>query len=387
MSLSTNKLKLHKSESVSAVAPEIDPDALLSFAPETVAPPVAFVPERVAPPDPEVKVQPTRHRSRPMMWWYVGAVGLGVLAGVVALAIYFGRGSTVRPAAIQNGTAIIESSPVGAAVVVDGATRGVTPMTLTLTAGPHAVEVMREGVQRTRTVQVQAGGTVSHFVEFAAMPPVAPTVTMGRLEIGSDPAGARVTIDGTARGTTPLTLPSMAPGEYTVVVAAATNSVTRKVTVTAGNTATIFSSVAAPPAGNAAGWLTVQAPFEMQILQEGRLIGTSAAERLMLPVGRHDLEFVNTAFEFRRVLAAQITAGNTSRLRVDVPNGLLSVNAVPWAEVFIDGDPVGTTPLGNLTVPVGSHDIIWRHPQLGERRRTISITANSPVRIGMDFNQ
>jgi hypothetical protein len=376
MTPSTNKLKLHKIESGRAVAPETDPDALLSFAPETVAPPA-----------PEVKAQLARHQSRSMVWWYVGAVGLGVVTGVVALAIYFGRGSTSQSTPTQSGTAIIESSPVGAAVMVDGATRGVTPMTLTLTAGAHTVELMLEGVQRTRTVQVQPGGTVSHYVEFAAVAPGTAAAANGRLEIGSDPPGARVTIDGTARGTTPLTLASMAPGEYTVVIAAGTNSVTRKVTVAAGNTASIFASVAAPPTGTAAGWLTVQAPFELQILQEGRLIGTSAAERLMLPVGRHDLEFVNAAFEFRRVLAAQITAGNTSRLRVDVPNGSLSVNAVPWAEVFIDGAPVGTTPLGNLSVPVGSHDILWRHPQLGERRRTISVTANSPVRIGLDFNQ
>src|SRR5262245_16236187 len=105
MAPSTNKLKLHKVESPSPVVPEMDPDALLSFAPETVIAPA-----------PEVKAQPTRHQSRSMLWWYVGAVGLGVLTGVVALAIYFGRGSTVRPTAIQSGTAIIESSPVGAAV-------------------------------------------------------------------------------------------------------------------------------------------------------------------------------------------------------------------------------------------------------------------------------
>ena len=50
---------------------------------------------------------------------------------------------------------------------------------------------------------------------------------------------------------------------------------------------------------------------------------------------------------------------------VSVPNGSLSINALPWADVWIDGRSVGTTPLGNLSVPVGIHEIVWRHPELG----------------------
>jgi serine/threonine-protein kinase len=70
-----------------------------------------------------------------------------------------------------------------------------------------------------------------------------------------------------------------------------------------------------------------------------------------------------------------------------VPTGLLSVNAVPWASVSVDGGEVGTTPLANVALPIGSHEVVWRHPQLGERRRTIAITARTPTRIGMDFKQ
>jgi serine/threonine-protein kinase len=65
----------------------------------------------------------------------------------------------------------------------------------------------------------------------------------------------------------------------------------------------------------------------------------------------------------------------------------LSVNALPWAEVEIDGQPVGTTPLANLSLPIGSHEIVWKHPERGERRRTVAITASSPARIGVDFSQ
>jgi serine/threonine-protein kinase len=70
-----------------------------------------------------------------------------------------------------------------------------------------------------------------------------------------------------------------------------------------------------------------------------------------------------------------------------MPNGSLSINALPWAEVYIDGEYAGTTPLGNVAVAIGSHDVVWRHPELGERRGTVSVPANTPARIGVDFSQ
>jgi serine/threonine-protein kinase len=83
----------------------------------------------------------------------------------------------------------------------------------------------------------------------------------------------------------------------------------------------------------------------------------------------------------------EIQAGRTTTVNVPVPNGSLSINALPWAEILIDGKPVGTTPLGNLSVPIGTHEIVWRHPQLGERTRTVTVPARTPVRLGMDLSR
>jgi serine/threonine-protein kinase len=65
--------------------------------------------------------------------------------------------------------------------------------------------------------------------------------------------------------------------------------------------------------------------------------------------------------------------------------GLLSINATPWADVLLDGQAIGTTPLANLSVPIGTHEIICRHPQLGERRQTVTVKAGSPLRVGISF--
>jgi serine/threonine-protein kinase len=59
----------------------------------------------------------------------------------------------------------------------------------------------------------------------------------------------------------------------------------------------------------------------------------------------------------------------------------VSINAQPWAQVWIDGNLIGETPLANLTVSAGEHEIIFRHPQLGERRETTIVKSGVQTRI------
>ena len=65
----------------------------------------------------------------------------------------------------------------------------------------------------------------------------------------------------------------------------------------------------------------------------------------------------------------------------------ISVNARPWAEVALDGESLGQTPLANLQVTVGSHEIVFRHPQFADRRQTILVTANGPNRFAADLTK
>jgi hypothetical protein len=214
-------------------------------------------------------------------------------------------------------------------------------------------------------------------------PPVASIAPSG-LEITSDPPGARVTINGERRGVTPLTL-TMAPGQYAVAVSDGRTTVTRSVTVPSGGTATFTAAMA--PAGASAGWVTITSPVELQVQEDGALLGTTKAARLMLPAGRHSLELSNTAVGFQTSVVVDIQPGKTATTSVTVPNGSLSVNALPWANVFVDGRPVGTTPVANLELPLGTHEVIWRHPQLGERRQTVVVTLTAPLRLVMDLSK
>ena len=63
------------------------------------------------------------------------------------------------------------------------------------------------------------------------------------------------------------------------------------------------------------------------------------------------------------------------------------MNARPWAEIVLDGNSVGQTPIANLLVSVGPHEMVFRHPQLGERKQTVVVTAKGPNRIAADLTK
>jgi len=373
-----SKLKLHKT-TAEALPPAPEEDGLSSFAAESEPARKSQVPASPA-------LQALgRSRNIPYVAAAFGAVLIVAAATVAFLATRSARGEArASTAAATQGNAFIDSRPPGASIFIDGIAQGATPLKVALQAGEHMLELKLDASSRSFTFNVEAGTTTSHYVELATTPAI-PVASTGLLEVASDPSGAQVSVDGASKGRTPLRLADVKAGEHTIAITNGTSTVNRKVSVTAGNTAAVFASLV--PTDAAAGWVAFKSPVDLQIFEAKKLVGSTEADRLMLPAGKHELELVNTELEFRRTMTVQVNAGSTATPSVELPNGMLSINALPWAEVTISGKPVGTTPLGNVSVPIGTHEIVFRHPQLGERRRTVKVTATTPVRVGVDLNQ
>jgi PEGA domain len=123
----------------------------------------------------------------------------------------------------------------------------------------------------------------------------------------------------------------------------------------------------------------------VEIREGGRLLGTSDTDRVMMAAGRHELELVNETLGYRSTRVVQVPPGKVAPISIDLPSGVVNLNASPWAEVWIDGQRVGETPIGNLSVPIGPHEVIFRNPQLGEKRHAISVTTGTPVRLSVDM--
>jgi hypothetical protein len=307
-------------------------------------------------------------------------IALLALVGGGAFAYrYFGT-PTGSEAAATTGTLIVQSNPAGVQVFVDGIDRGMTPARLSVEAGSHILELRGRGVPRVIPLQVAAGAQVSQYLEFADTP------TTGRLQVQSEPAGAKVTIDGTPKGVAPLTVSDLTPGDHEIILQNDLGSARHVVTIQAGATASLLAPVGPSAAsGPVSGWLTIRAPFSVEIREQGRLLGTTDTDRIMMAAGRHDLELVNEALAYRATRTVQVPPGKVASLALELPNGTVNLNAMPWAEVWIDGHRVGETPIGNLNVPIGPHEVVFKHPQLGEKRHAISVTLSSPVRLSVDM--
>ena len=141
----------------------------------------------------------------------------------------------------------------------------------------------------------------------------------------------------------------------------------------------------AATAGPVSGWVTVKAPFTLEIREGGQLLGSSDADRIMMAAGRHELELVSETLGYRATRAVQVVPGKVAAIAVELPQGVVNLNATPWAEVWIDGQRVGDTPIGNLSVAIGPHEIVFKHPQLGEKRQAVSVTLGAPIRVSIDM--
>jgi hypothetical protein len=315
-------------------------------------------------------------------------VDSGVLLVILVMIAAGGAGflwQTWRPFSVQaaSGSLTIESDPAGAEVFMTGVRQGKTPLTLAVTPGVHAIELVYEGGRKALSAVARAGAAVVHHVE---LDPVAPSTAA--LRIVTEPARLRVRVDGKPVGRTPLTAENLRPGAHKVEVIGSAGTIERKVELRAGeNASVIISAVESKPSTAPAGWLVVTSPVPLQLLEGREVLGTSLASRIMIPAGRHELRLANDALGISLPRVVEVKPGAVATIRVEVPRAPLSINALPWAEAWIDGVRVGETPIGNHLVTVGTHDVVFRHPEFGERRQTVTVSLKAPARVSVDMRK
>ena len=327
---------------------------------------------------------PAASMAKKDAWWRQRrvAVAAGVLVALACGGAFVSRVYLPSAAAEAPGTLVVSTNPAGVPVVIDGQPRGVTPLTVELSPGAHELRLATAGEPRIIPLRIASGSTVSQSIELPRTGPLT-----GQLMVRSEPAGARITVDGAPRGQAPLTLDGLTPGNHTVVLANDSSSVTQEVTIEAGTTASLVVPMSSTPQGAVSGWISVSAPAEVQVYEDQRLIGTSRSDRIMVSAGRHELDIVNEALDFRVARTVTVSPGQVAPVRLEWPKGSMALNAQPWADVWIDGERIGETPIGNVAVSIGPHEVVFRHPELGEQVVRTTVTTGQPTRVSVDMRK
>jgi len=359
-------------------------NALLAFpseaGPRPEVAPIADVPTAPA----SASRYPARPRlGRPQL---VALAALGVLF-LVVVAVFVIRRFPLPQFAAETpraGTLTIDTRAVSSEVLIDGERRGLTPLKLSITPGPHIIIVRSNGDERVVPLTIAAGADVTQYFEMKASQPVP---LFGRLSVATDPPGARVTVDGRPRGTSPVMLADLTAEEHKIAVTGAAGSAERTVMVTAGGDTPVVFSLLSKVSGPVGGWISISSPFDVEVMENTDVLGTSGTSRIMLAEGHHSVVLLNRTLGYQEARKIDVAPGKTTVIKIEAPKASISVNARPWAEVLLDGNNVGQTPIANLLVTVGPHEIVFRNPQLPERKQAIVVTAKGPNRIGADLTK
>jgi hypothetical protein len=82
-----------------------------------------------------------------------------------------------------------------------------------------------------------------------------------------------------------------------------------------------------------------------------------------------------------------VSPGQVSSVKLEMPKAAVALNAVPWAEAWVDGERIGETPIGSVSLSIGPHEVVFRHPDLGERRVVTTVTLGTPTKVTMDMRK
>jgi hypothetical protein len=302
--------------------------------------------------------------------------------GVAAVVLAFVTGLRIAgERSAPDATLVIETQPAGWHVWDGDLDRGVTPLTVTLPPGRRTLSLRRDSLTRQLHVELAAGSRLVHHLELApAVPPI------GDLRVETIPPGAVVAVDGIARGVAPVDVRDLQAGPHVVTLIDRDRVISQAVTVTAG----VLGSLVVPlvqTSAPAVGWLTLKASADLEVFEGESLVGSTRNPRLLFMPGRHSLRLVNRDLGVEVEKTVDVGPGSSSTLTVGLPSGRLSVNAMPWAEVLMDGVRIGETPIAEYEASVGAHELIFRHPTLGEQRRSIVVSLTTPLRLGVDLRQ
>ena len=259
----------------------------------------------------------------------------------------------------------IAASVAGAEVLVDGESRGVTPIeALELAAGEHRVTVLAERYRDFEAAVTIEGAGSEQILEVELEP------LWAEITFASEPAGARVRVGGEELGVTPLAA-EVLEGEHAYSLVLAGRKPHRgRLQVTAGEAQTLPTVRLQPADGNL---VLTSAPAGATVSVGGAYRGETPLD-LFLEPGREHQVSVSKAGHETEALQVRVASGQSRELAVTLTpqEGEVQISAwPPDAELLVDGESRGGADQ-KLRLSAVAHEIEVRKQGFISHRQTVT---------------
>ncbi len=283
----------------------------------------------------------------------------------------------------------IISEPTKAKIYVDGEYKGETPKTLSLQLDKSIIiKLVKEGFEpkSAKLLLSQKDAKDQSFKLSAAGPKIAV------LNVTSSPSGASIYVDGKATGlTTPSKIKNLYAGEEYRIELRLNGYTTNasNIRLKDGKENQVNFTLALKPIAlkvitNPRGAKVALHGFREQTSPATFSSGLKKGKTYKLRVYKNGYKAAT-----RNV---KITGSKTEWVtlqKIQAAFGYISINAVPYAQIFLDGEIIGYTPIKNRKVSTGKHKIVFKHPNAKDKVETIIVSRNKEkvVIVRMDVTE
>ncbi len=293
------------------------------------------------------------------------------------------RDVNLEKAEAPAGTLLVTSDQ-GGDVYVDGQRRDAAPAIITgIAAGEHVIEVRKEGLAPWRqTVTVPAGQQAKVAATFGA------TAGSSSLRIISNEPDVQVFVDGEDKGKAPITLQTIKPGEH-IVGARKTGfkPVEQTVRVAATESAIVSLRMEAAPPDRPHGSLKVQSTVaNAEVFVDGSSLGRAPVDRNDLDPGKHYIIVHKDGFtDFKREIVLVENQPVTLVADLSATGSVRVLSTPEGADVRVDGELIGKTPVQRDAVPAGDHVIELRVKGYFDHKETVKVDGGREKLFSVDM--
>jgi xanthosine utilization system XapX-like protein len=236
-----------------------------------------------------------------------------------------------------------------------------------ITAEAIAVETERYGMSAMATISVNYNEAL-------------PSTPTGSISITTIPTGAEVYLDDSFAGITPCTLSEVLVGQHSIkLTKSGYFDAIRNVSVPADGLLNLHETLIS------CGYITISSnPPGASVYIDGNYTGETPKNMSKVIVGNHTIKLTKSDYDDVIIGNVSVSVGETLHLHENLTGyGSLSISSIPdGANVSVDGDYTGKTPLDIPKVVEGWHTIKLTKQDYADVEKMIHVSAGQSTLVG-----